>query len=189
MKLPTLVVVIILSAVGPGFAAASSRLEGCEDPSAIASGLRELEGKDWRAISLPVLQKMWPTEVRALDCHDGEYCTSGWSQDRIIRGVCECCELFNFSALPSDGRSVAEQLDNIVIHYSASTRAEVVTGARAFAAALGMPEAKLTLLGGSDSEDFTWKEEERHVFSGLNVRFSRRGSNWKVYFNFSRYAP
>jgi hypothetical protein len=188
MNLQLVVAVLLALTTSPSGPAKDARLEGCQDPALIAKALGELQTKDWREISLVRLQDMWPTQVRALDCHNAETCTSGWSQDRIIDGHCECCELFYFETKPAGDARNKEHLENIIIHYTAAERDEVVRAARGFAQALGMPENELRNVGRDESQDFSWMDSQKQLLSGFNVEFTHKGSKWKAYFNFSRHA-
>lgn len=114
---PIVAALVLTFAAPQSVMCVTSRLEGCQDPAVIAKSLREIGTKDWSEISFTVLPKMWPSEIHALDCEDGKYCTSGWSQDRIINGECECCELFFFTE-PGKNNETKQELDNIIIHYS-----------------------------------------------------------------------
>jgi hypothetical protein len=72
-------------------------------------------------------------------------CQSASSEDRIIAGECECCEIFYFDR--EEDSTQPGQLGNIIIHYSASERREATEAGRTFARAAGFAKADVAMIG------------------------------------------
>jgi hypothetical protein len=168
----------------------ANQLEGCLNPGVVASALETIHATDWRNVSLERLRSIWPTELDALDC-DTEVCHSVWSKDRIIKGHCQCCATFYFDVKRnSDGSSRREELQNIIINYTGLHRKELIADARRFARASGVPESDLATVGNDRVQNFNWESasgNEKDIY-GVEVRFTRQGASWELYFNVGRNA-
>ncbi len=168
----------------------ANQLEGCLDPNAITAALERIRVTDWRNVSLRGLRSIWPTELDALDC-DTEVCHSVWSKDRIIKGHCQCCATFYFDVKhDSEGPSRREELQNIIINYTGHHREEIVAAARAFAKASGLPESDLATIGNDAVQNFSWEStrgSEKDIY-GVELRFTRQGALWELYFNVGRHT-
>ena len=109
--------VILVFAISIATHSAPARLVGCQNPTTIAEALTILRENRWRNVSVVELEKIWPSRLTLSDC-DSVGCKSAESEDRIIVGLCDCCEIFYFDK--EESSSQPGQLDNIIIHYSAS---------------------------------------------------------------------
>lgn len=162
--------------------------EGCLDPNAIAGALERIREVGWQNVSLQRLRSIWPRELDALDC-DTEVCHSVWSKDRIIKGHCQCCTTFFFEVHHNPDGSRGEKLQNIIINYTGHRREEIVAAARGLARASGLGKSDLATLGNNPIHNFSWQStrgDEKDLY-GVEVRFTRQGRLWELYFNISRY--
>ena len=168
-------------------AGASQQLEGCSDPEAAAAALKALRDSDWKEISVAQLQTVWPTNLKPMDC-DGRVCSSVVSEGRIINGEFECGEVFDFKILRQENGTLREQLQSIIIHYTARTREETVSAAKTLSAALGLRDVDRAKVGRDRWQQFQW---ETSVFgqeaSVLGLQWNQLGSNWNLYLSFDRY--
>ncbi len=165
------------------------RLEGCPTPQEVSAALVTLQEDGWQNISLPRLQTLWPTHLEAVDC-DTKTCRSVRSEDRIIRGECECCTLFYFDVSPTKDAEPTRGLHSIIIHYSAHHRQEAVAAARLLAKAAGLDPRKAIMIGGSSVQNFEWESGTggKQESFGVEVRLTRHGDLWKAYLHISRGA-
>jgi hypothetical protein len=167
--------------------AAAPRLEGCLTESAIASAAAKLAQEDWHNVSLAKLRTIWPTELSGLNC-DADVCHSVWSMDRIIGGQCQCCATFAFKIHQAAGGAKVEQLDEVVLNYSAAERDRLVEATRKIVSAMGLSGADLATVGSADEQNFHWANtavSEREM-SAVEVRFKHQGNVWKLFLNWGR---
>lgn len=166
---------------------ATTHLEGCVEPSEIAKALTTLAARDWREVSLGELRQVWPTELAGLNC-DSDVCHSVWSKDRIISGHCECCATFSFKVQGGTTGPRQEQLDEVIINYSAMQREQIVAIAKAFAVASGLRAADVARVGRDGVQNFHWtsKKGKDQELSGVELRINHEGSLWELYFNWGR---
>jgi hypothetical protein len=178
------VAIMIFAGSFPGGGAPSGRLEGCPDTSVTAEALARLQQVDWTAVSIAKLRATWPTNLGGLDC-DVEGCTSLWHKGRIISEHCECCETFYFEVDGGKGKPRREQLDALVINYSAPSRDDVVAVAKDFATAVGVPVAKLESIGREQSNEFSWDGRLPGGLSLVSVKLLPLKNLWTLYFYLS----
>jgi hypothetical protein len=180
----TSVVIISASAF-----ASNARLQGCLDPNVLGPALKNIADRDWETVSETDLQRMWPMELGGAQCSEGA-CQTLRRRDRIIDDVCECCELFNFTIDRNEhGSAIREQLHSIVIHYSATSRDELLTAARMFARALGLSESEANTIGRKPQQQFYWRvrQSKPQQLALMEVDASRQQGQWRVYLNLSRH--
>ena len=127
---------------------------------------------------------MWPTQLIPLDCKDNG-CVSVWSQDRIIMGECECCEVFHFRKDSEEGASRPERLENIVIHYSSRQRQDAIEAAKILARAAGFADTDISAIGRESPQHFEWdsKSPGENVYFSLEVHLTKRSKLWEAYMN------
>lgn len=179
------VTILAVLLVAPGTAA--PRLEGCLTESAIASAAAKLAQEDWHNVSLANLRTIWPTELSGLNC-EADVCHSVWSMDRIIGGECQCCATFAFKIHQTDGGTRVEQLDEVVLNYSAADRDQLVQATKKIVSAVGLSGTDLATIGSADEQNFHWANTtggERKM-STIEVRFKHEGEVWKLFLNWGR---
>src|SRR5258706_1280218 len=118
--------------------AVASPLEGCPELSKLAANLRSLRDKDWREISGPRLLEIWPMDIEGTECEADGACAVVTNQERIIRDVLQCGEVFHFEITTDAAGKPKDHLHRITVRYSAPTRADVVSAAKAFATGVGL---------------------------------------------------
>lgn len=159
---------------------APARLSGCQDPTAIAAAIAKLRAINWQNVSATRLSEVWPRQLTPVDCNGGE-CKSTSSEDRIIAGVCACCEIFYFDK--EAGSAQPKQLNNIVIHYSASTRREAIEAGRRFARGAGFAEADVAMIGQMSQQHFEWDSRDEGIYFSVEIHLTQRRNLWDLYFN------
>ena len=156
--------------------------QGCSDLGNLASALEKLTRCDWKDISEKRLQSMWPAELSDRDCNSAT-CGSMEREDRVVNGDCECCEHFLF--VPGNG---SEQLENIIIYYSAYQRPDIVAAAKKLARALGLPAEQATAIGKRNPFKTNWDVRGRsQTVALMEVEIVHRQGLWVVYLNLSRH--
>ncbi|HKO12489.1 MAG TPA: hypothetical protein VJV22_10995 [Acidobacteriaceae bacterium] len=107
--------------------------------------------------------------------------------DRIISGHCECCETFAFQVRSSGSRRI-EQLDEVVLNYSARDKEHLVSAARKIGAAIGMSPTDLATIGSANEQNFHWNTitGNHREISAAEVRLSHRGQGWELFLNWGR---
>ena len=164
-------------------------LEGCVRPDKIRALLAEIHDSDWQGVSLQRVRSMWPTELADIQ-YDSDTTGSVTSQDRIIKGNCQCCVVFEFKLQRSQAQPRNEQLSGIIINYSAPRRIDLIGIARALAGATGVKRADLKTIGADSRQSFQWettKGNQRSVFI-LEIHFSHESPLWKLYFSIGRHV-
>ena len=159
---------------------APARLVGCQNPTTIAEALTKLRENRWRNVSVVELEKIWPSRLTLADC-DSVGCKSAESEDRIIVGLCDCCEIFYFDK--EEGSSQPGQLDNIIIHYSASERREAIEAGRLFARGAGFADADVAMIGQMPQQHFDWDSNQENINFAVEIHLNKRGNLWDLYFN------
>jgi hypothetical protein len=165
------------------------RLEGCVDPKTITTLLANMQQADSPGISLEQLRTIWPTELADIEC-DAKANRSVKSEDRILKGHCECCSVFSFKVRREQGGATSEQLVGATINYSASRRNKLVSLAKDFARASGLGESELKTVGTEVAQSFQWeasKGREPRVYV-VEIRFTREVGLWKLYFSTGWYV-
>jgi hypothetical protein len=109
------------------------------------------------------------------------------SRGRIINGRYECSEIFFFDVKRNQDGTPKTELRNLVIHYSAHQRREVVEAAKLLAGATGLPEAEALSLGRESHQDFHWENTGEDSLSGLSVELRQNAGVFTLTFNLSRY--
>jgi|ERR1700733_4200523 len=158
------------------------RFKGCIPQAKIEAALQLLHDSDWAALSTERVKSMWPHDLHEDDCNP-EYCGTLRSQDRIIGGVCECCEAFFFKVDGALLKANSEHLVDVVINYGASTSHDALNAAKSFALALGLPESEASRVKVNAEQDFSWKQSGGNKLSLLTVGIGHKGDRWAVYLN------
>jgi len=96
----------------------ASRLEGCVDPKIIAAVLGAMRQEKSRPISEEQFRAMWPTELADFEVDPPANSRALQSDDRILKGHCQCCEVFTFN-VRQDGGATLLELDSVTVNYSA----------------------------------------------------------------------
>jgi hypothetical protein len=167
--------------------ATGGRLKGCPEPDALAKALVVLQHSNWREVNVARVQAMWPTELLGIDC-DSAVCTSIASRGRVINGVDECAEAFMFDLKQNPDGTRTEQLQNITIHYSASTQKEVIDAARTLAKAMRLSETELASVGRNLHENFHWEDSSKEELFGLSLDIIHRRGVWTLDLGLSRFS-
>lgn len=175
--------VLVVANASPAF----GQLEGCRNPAVISTALSHLVQLDWANLSAEEVQKIWPVELRGLDC-DSQRCTSIESKERIIDGHYECSEIFFFG--PPDEQPEAPlsrlHLQSAVIHFTTASKQQTLTAAKTLAKAAGLSELDLQKLADDHAVQFLW-EYDKSRMTGMTVDFANRGNSWTVTLHISRY--
>jgi hypothetical protein len=160
-------------------------LPGCPNPDDMSKALKEIGSRDWNEISETTLSSMWPTEVSPIDCNAGACQTLG-RNERIINNECECCELFHFKIeRDSDGRLIKEQMKDVIINYAATNKDEILSAAKQFARALGLPDTDAATIGREPRKQFDWKIGSGHnEIALMTVQVTHQQKMWNLYLFF-----
>jgi hypothetical protein len=158
-------------------------LLGCPSPSEMADSLTKLRQNSWRTISVERILSIWPSHFDELACESQKGCRLLVSKDRVIRGHCECCESFAFDVERNEDGSRSEHLSNIIVHYSAHSKEEVVDAARKVARGAGLSDAEAATVGRDSVQRYEWKDSRQQVRQSyiLELRFTREDRNWELY--------
>ena len=165
------------------------RLEGCVDPKIIAAVLNEMRQENTRPISMEQFRAMWPTEMDDAEVNPPANHRSLQSEDRILKGHCQCCEVFEFN-VRREGRATLLELHSVTINYSARRRGTLVEMANLFGRAVGLGAADLKTVGAESSQGYQWekiKGKERRAYV-IDLRFTREDGLWKMYFSTAFYV-
>jgi hypothetical protein len=183
MKLQTLLAAILLLTIAKANPSPEARLIGCPDPNKIADALAKVQQNNWRTISAQQVLSIWPSRFDELACESEKGCRLLVSKDRIIGGHCECCEAFTFDVNENQGGSRSEHLSNIIIHYSARSKKEVVDAAKKLARGAGLPGDKIATVGGDSVQRYEWTDSRERVRQSyiLELRFTLVDRNWELY--------
>jgi len=172
-------IILVLVACGSSVAS-ESRLVGCPNPDAIATAMSKLEQTDWHELTSTQVRAIWPENLNSVPCERDKGCRMLGSNGRIIENHCECCEVFDFD-LKHDADDT-DELRNIIIHYSARDRQEVVGVAKKIARAVGLPDSKLATVGKNRIQKYEWQNSKgRATETDLELQFTRLGAVWEVY--------
>lgn len=166
-----------------------SRLEGCVDPAVIAKVLGEMRPDNSRPISVEQFRAMWPVELVGAEVNAPADRLSFRSNDRILKGHCQCCETFTFN-VRAEGGNTPLQLRGVTVNYSARRRDALVEMAKLFAQSVGLGAADLKTVGAEQTQNYQWekiKGDERRVYA-LDLGFTREDGLWKMHFNAAFYV-
>lgn len=180
IALCSVVTVTSVFAISLATHSAPARLLGCQNPTTIAEALTTLRKNRWRNVSVVELEKIWPSRLTLMDC-DSVDCKSAESEDRIIVGLCDCCEIFYFDK--EEGSSQPGKLENIIIHYSASERRDAIEGGKIFARAAGFAETDVAVIGQQPQQHFEWDTNLDNIYFAVEIHLNKRGNLWDLYFN------
>jgi hypothetical protein len=161
------------------------RLEGCVDPKIIASLLATMH-QNSQPISVKQVRSMWPTELLAIET--SKTSRELESNDRTLKGDCQCCTAFMFNVHEEVGVN-REELYSVIVNYSARRRDTLVIMAKAFAKAAGLEETDLRTVGNRSTRGYQWQtnkgsETKLHV---IDLRLSREAGLWTMYFRTAWY--
>jgi hypothetical protein len=86
------------------------------------------------------------------------------------------------------GGKPKEKLVNVIIHYSSTSRAELLTDAMRILGAVGLPDAKIRLLGHETAQRFEWESAhgKATLSNLLETNIKKIGTNWELYASLSR---
>ena len=158
------------------------RLEGCVDPRIIATILARMQHGYSKTTSREQVRSIWPTEL--LEEETSQTSRLLESKDRILRGNCQCCTDFEFN-IHQEGGVTREEMDGVIVNYSARRRETLVMIAKLFAKAVGLGKADLRTVGKGSTEDYQWqthKGSETRLYV-IEIRFTRETAGlWKMYF-------
>lgn len=177
----------IFALILPSYTFASDMpLKGCAEPSGLAGTLGILRQNDWHEMSIAWIEAKWPFALEAL--WDGSQRDHRLleSQSRIIRGHCECCEIFNFDITTDDRGKKTEHLQSVTIHYSTRERATAVRVASDFAKALGLANNEADTIGRGSAQNFQWADSSKRVLNALELRFAQKEDIWEIFLAISR---
>lgn len=165
-----------------------SRLEGCVDPKVIATVLNKMRQDKSRPMSEEQFRVMWPTELSDVEIGSKTSRTLQ-SNDRILKGHYQCCEVFTFN-VRQDGGATLLELDSVTVNYSARRRDTLMTMAKLFAQSVGLRASDLKTIGAEQSQGYQWeniKGKERRAYL-IDLRFTREDGLWKMYFHTAFYV-
>lgn len=174
-----LTAIVVLSCAANG-STENPRLTGCHSPTATADALTKLRESRWRNVSVVELSKIWPSRLTLSDC-DSVGCKSAESEDRIIAGLCDCCEIFYF--IKDEGSSQPGQLHNIIIHYSSSERRDAIEAGKILARAAGFAEADVAMIGQMPQQHFEWDNKKDGIYFSVEIHLTKRANLWDLYSN------
>lgn len=189
MKFVCIFCIIFVLAVLPCRSLAQRPLEGCVSPEKAAALLMSLGASDWQGVSLDRVRSMWPTELADIQ-RDSETTGSVASQDRIIRGNCQCCVVFEFKFPRGTDQPRNEQLSGIIFNYSAPQRNTLIAVSRALAAATSLKPSDLKTIGTDSRQSFQWEATNGNKRSAyvLEILISRESPLWKLHFSIGRHV-
>ena len=120
--------------------------------------LAKIQRNKWRDVSAERIQTFWPFPFDELKCESEKGCRMLVSKSRVINGHCECCEAFVFDIERNESGSSMEYLREILIHYSATDKQNVVEAAKMLAHGAGMPEDKVATIARDSVQRFEWPD-------------------------------
>ena len=164
-------------------------LEGCVDPKIIATVLGAMRQDDSRPISEAQFRAIWPIELTDAEVNPPVNRRSFRSDDRILKGHCQCCEVFEFN-VRQDGGATPMELRGVTVNYSMRRRDPLVAMAKLWARAVSLGPADLKTVGAESSQGYQWekiKGDERRAYI-IDLRFTREEGLWKMYFRAGFYV-
>jgi hypothetical protein len=166
----------------------ANELIGCPNPQVVADVLTKLEKADWQSLSVDRVMSDWPIQFDELACEGERRCRILVSKERVIKGHCECCEAFVFDSESDKDGKPKEKLVNVIIHYSASSREELLADAMIILGAAGLPDAKIRLLGHETAQRFEWESAhgKATLSNVLETNITKVGTNWELYASLGR---
>jgi hypothetical protein len=181
-----------LLAAGFGFASnlgspRTNELIGCPDPQVVADSLAKIGKADWQNLSAERVMSDLPVQFDELVCESERRCRILVSKERVIKGHCECCEAFVFNVESDKGGKPKEKLVNVIIHYSSSNREQLLMDGVRILGAVGLPNAKLRLLGHETAQRFEWESAHGNATLSnlLETNITKVGTNWELYASLS----
>jgi hypothetical protein len=179
-------VVLAATAWSTAVSAAAPRREGCLEPGAIVAGLKTLRDADWAAITNVRIQAIWPPPVMPIECTETS-CSTMARESRIINGEIECEEVFGFDVESRTDAVATEHLDSVTIHYTVRDRPEIVSIAKSFATAIGVPAADVKTIGEAGYRPLRWTGRSSKAGPGvLDLRLMHLRSGWYLFFSIAR---
>lgn len=165
------------------------RLEGCVDPKIIATVLGAMRQDNSRPFSEAQFRAIWPIELGDAEVNPPANRRSFRSDDRILKGHCQCCEIFEFN-VRQDGAATLLELRGVTVNYSTRRRDTLVAMAKLFARAVDLRPADLRTVGAESSQGYQWekiKADERRAYV-IDLRFTPEAGMWKMYFSTAFYV-
>jgi hypothetical protein len=182
MKTTILLTAILVVAMVHDVAFPAEKL-GCPKATAIADALANIQKHNWNGISAASVMSIWPTSFDELRCDSQKPCRLLVSKNRVIGGHCECCETFQFDIKQGPSGSSSDRLRNIIIHYAAYNKSDLVRAAEELLRGAGLPEDKRITLGRDPVQRFEWtstQEGSRQSYLA-ETQITRVGSDWEFY--------
>lgn len=182
MKLHVVLIIAILLTPVVCPAQQENRLEGCVDPRIIATVLGRLRQTGSQATSVEQVRSLWPAELT-----DTENTKTSWtleSNDRILKGNCQCCSVFGFK-LHQELGVTREEMNSVIVNYSARRRDTLVNMAKLFTKIVGLEKTGVRPVGNGSTQDYQWqtkKGSETRLYV-IELRFAREAGLWKMYFS------
>jgi len=190
MNILTFSLVILAFFIPQDTGSSTGRFTGCPSPDAIAQDLTPIVKSNWQQVTPERVLAIWPNQFDELKCESIKPCRLLVSKSRVIDGHCECCETFQFDIEPRKEQPSVSTLRNIIIHYSAAKRMEVVDAAKKLARAAGLPEAKANEIGTDSVQRYEWSDSAegmRQSYLG-ELQFTKLSGHWELYFSLTAYA-
>jgi hypothetical protein len=169
-----------------GAQTAPTPLAGCSEPATVVSALKKLRDSDWKQVTPDRILEIWPHPIRPLDCESEQICRSWIREGRIIGGDVECADVFEFDKqVPASTAPTKQFLREIIIHYTAKDRRDIVALEKSFAIAIGTPAQYVEGLGTSNVDALQW--EAKGFEPGLHVQVTPVKTKWNLFFSYSRW--
>jgi hypothetical protein len=166
---------------------AGKALEGCPAPSQMASHLAELQHRNWQTISAEQIIKIWPAPLDEVVCQGTKRCRLLVSKERVISGHCQCCETFAFDLEDRHSEPAAEHLNNVIIHFSATTREEVISAARVLAESIGLSKPDIGRIDDKAIQRFEWADKKDSSGQSylLELQLTPEVGHWELFLSLS----
>ncbi len=172
---------------------------GCRDDSQTIALVRSLSGEPWGNWSRRRITQEWPSTLLPLDCEPKSDecvnystcpCDRLIARDRVIGGICECCDLVLFSLESVDDRVAGEELDTVILHYTLSTRNNAKDYVKEMLSAAGYSETKGHHEAAGESEAvsgvYIWPSQWSGVHNSITISIRESSEGWTVYAHWGR---
>ena len=172
---------------------------GCRGEAETITIIHSLSGEPWSNWSRQRLTKEWPSTLLPHECEpNGDEC-GNWSschcdrlvaQDRVIGGICECCDLLQFSLEFRGSHVVRETLDAVIIHHTVPTRSSAKDFAKEFLSIVGYSESnghhKFYGDPGAVAGVYIWPTQWSGVHNSIEINIRESSGGWTVHSHWSR---
>ena len=194
-----------LAVVGLTFVPVSPARElsplGCRNSKTTADLLELLASRDWNRWTREELADAWPGFLHLHECEPKDeecglfvtcHCDRLISQDRVIGGDCECCDLFFFDIHMDGGRVSHERLDIAILHHAVATKAVAEADAKLFVGAIGFDEtaSEHERFGESQSVQghYQWPTGIKGVVNNVELSLHEVSEGWTIFLYWTRSA-